>query len=143
MPQAQVEKLDKYTSDWIDMFLRNYEVLIGDAAELVAEWAGMDEQEQIHHRSISMQIWGMRKTLGELYRAGRLTLDEVARLADLDRALLEEAANVEFAYGPSLQVLMVSLLDWGTPLLEAEGTVRLEVPLRTLPALAQVLAGET
>jgi hypothetical protein len=143
MLQTQVEKLDKYTSDWIDMFLRNYEVLIGDAAELAGEWAGMDEQEQIHHRSISMQIWGMRKTLGELYRAGRLTPDEVARLADLDRALLEEAANVEVAYGPSLRDLVARLLDWGTPLLEAEGTVWLEVPVRTLPALAQVLAGET
>jgi hypothetical protein len=79
--------------------------------------------------------------LGELYRAGRLTSDEVARLAELDWALLEEAANVEIAYGPSLQSLMTGLLDWGTPLSEEEGTIRLEVPVRALPALAQALAG--
>ncbi len=77
-----------------------------------------------------------------MYRAGRLTPDQTARLAELDRALLEEAANVEVAYGPSLQDLMKRLLDWGTPLTEEEGTVRLEVPLRALPALAQVLTAE-
>jgi hypothetical protein len=142
MLPTQTKELEKYTPDWVEMFLRNYDVLVGDAAELVAEWDEMHEQEQIHHRSISMQVWGMRVTLGELYRAGRLTPDQVARLADLDRALLEEAANVEIAYGPSLQRLVEDLLDWGTPLTEVEGTVRLEMPLKVLPALAQALAGE-
>jgi len=63
--------------------------------------------------------------------------------ADLDRALLEEAANVEVAYGPSLQDLVESLLDWGTPLTEGDGTVRVGIPYWVLPALAQALAGET
>lgn len=143
MITTQVEELEKYTADWIEMFLRNYDVLIGDAAELAAEWGEMHDQEQTHHRSISMQVWGMRKKLGQLYRAGRLTPDQEARLADLDRALLEEATNIEIAYGPSLRDLVESLLDWGTPLTEEAGSVRLEVPLRALPALAQALAGET
>jgi hypothetical protein len=136
----QTKDLDKYNADWIEMFLRNYDVLIGDAAELAAAWSEMDEQEQIHHRSISMQIWGMRVTLGELYRSGRLNSGFVAQLASLDRALLEEAANIEIAYGPALPALMKRLLEWGTPLTENEGTVRLEVPVRTLPALAHALA---
>jgi hypothetical protein len=139
---TQAETPGKYTPDWIEMFLRNYNMLIGDAAELAAEWDKMHEQERIDHLSISMQVWGMRVTLGELYRAARLTPDQVARLADLDRALLEEAANVEIAYGPSLHQLVENLLDWGTPLTEMEGTVRLEMPLKVLPALAQALVGE-
>jgi len=137
---TRTEGLEKYTADWIEMFLRNYDVLVGDAAELADAWAEMDEREQIDHRSIAMQIWGMRVTLGQLYRAGRLTADQVTKLVSLDRALLEEAANIEVAYGPSLQALMKRLLEWGTPLIADGGTVRLEMPVRTLPALAQVLA---
>lgn len=136
---TRTEGLEKYTTDWIEMFLRNYDVLVRDAVELADAWAEMDEREQIDHRSIAMQIWGMRVTLGEIYRAGRLTLEQAATLANLDRALLEEAAHIEVAYGPSLQALMKRLLEWGTPLIAEGGTVRLEMPVRTLPALAQVL----
>lgn len=136
----KTDDLAKYDDDWIEMFLRNYHVLTGDAAELAAAWSEMDGQEQIHHRSIAMQIWGMRFTLGELYRAGRLNADQVIQLACLDRALLEEAHNIEIAYGPALPALMERLLKWGTPLTENGGTVRLEVPVRTLPVLAQALA---
>ena len=142
MVTTEVEKLEKYSVDWIDMLLDNYGVLGGDAAELAGEWGEMDEQEHIHHRSISMQIWGMRIKLGNLYHAGRLTSDHVARLADLDRALLEEAANVEIAYGPPLQQLVEDLLNWGTPLTEQESTIRLEMSSRVLPALAHALAGD-
>ena len=143
MLPTQAAGLEKYTTDWIEMFLRNYNMLIGDAAELAAEWDEMHDQEQIDHRSISMQVWGMRIKLGKLCRAGRLTPDQVARLADLDRALLEEAANVEIAYGPSLQQLVEDLLDWGTPLTEQESTIQLAVSSRALPALAHALAGDT
>ena len=114
-------------------------MLINDAAELASEWEEMDEREQIDHRSIAMQIWGMRVTLGELYRADRLGLDQLAKLANLDRALLEEATNIEVAYGPSLPALLKRLLEWGTPLIENEGTLRLDVPMRALPAMAQAL----
>ncbi|HYN88368.1 MAG TPA: hypothetical protein VER55_07550, partial [Ardenticatenaceae bacterium] len=77
---------------------------------------------------------------GALYRAGRLTDDQATRLADLDRALLEQAPDVEIAYGPSLTQLVNRLFDSGSPLLEAQGTVRLEIPIQALPSLAQVLA---
>ena len=140
MVLTQTEGLEKYTTDWIEMFLRNYKVLVGDAAELAEAWADMDEREQIDHRSIAMQIWGMRVTLGELYRAGRLNAKQAMQLACLDRALIEEAHNIEVAYGPALPALMERLLAWGTPLTEDGGTVRLEVPVRTLPVLAKALA---
>jgi len=135
--------LDRYNHDHIETFLQNYDSLIGHAAELAAEWSNMDEEEQVIQRSFVMSDWDKRSLLGKLYRAGRLTPDQVARLAELDRALLEEAANVEISYGPSLRMLVESLLDWGTPLTEVEGTVRLAVPFKALPALAQVLAEET
>lgn len=122
------------------MFLRNYDVLVGDAAEIAAAWVEMEEQEQTHHRSIAMQIWGMRVTLGELYRAGKLAPEAVMQLTVLDRALLEAAANIEIAYGLSMQLLMKSLLKWGTPLTAAKGTVRIEVPTQSLPLLAAALA---
>ena len=141
MVRTQTINLDKYTDDWIEMFLRNYDVLVGDAAELAAEWDGMDPREQIDHRSIAQQIWGMRVTLGELYRAGRLAPTYVAQLTELDRAMLEAAANIEIVYGLSVQVLMKSLLKWGTPLTVTKGTVKLEVPTQTLPALVEALAG--
>ena len=122
------------------MYLRNYAVLVGDAAELAGEWAEMDEQEQIHHRSLAMQIWGMRMTLGELYRASQLVSDQVVQLTNLDQALLDQAANIEIAYGPSIWQLVKNLLDWGTPLSEEQGSVRLTVPVQTLPALAEMFA---
>lgn len=124
----------------IDMYLRNYSVLIGDAAELAGEWSGMDEQEQIHHRSLAMQIWGMRVTLGELYRTGRLAQDQAVQLAALDHKLLDEAANIKIAYGPSIWQLVKNLLDWGTPLSEEQGSVRLPIPVQTLPALVGMFA---
>lgn len=124
----------------IDRYLRNYAVLIGDATELAGEWATMDDQEQIHHRSLAMQIWGMRMTLGELYRTGRLASDQAVQLAALDHNLLDEAANIEIAYGPSLWQLVKNLLDWGTPLSEEQGSVRLPIPVQTLPVLVGMFA---
>lgn len=124
----------------IAMYLRNYAVLVGDAAELAIEWPTMAEQEHIHHRSLAMQIWGMRLALGEHYRAEQLTSDQVTKLADLDHALLEQAANIEIAYGPSIWQLVKNLLDWGTPLRDEQGSVRLTVPVQTLPALAEMFA---
>lgn len=129
----------KYPPDWIDMFLANYEALIGDAAELAAEWHEMEQQEQIHHRSIAMQSWGMRRTLGTQYCANALTPNQRATLAALDRGLLKEAAKVEVCYGPSLEQLIKNLLSWGTPLSEERGTVQLDVPIWVLPTLGQVL----
>ncbi len=88
-----------------------------------------------------MSDWGKRYTLGELYRAGRLTPDQVAKLAKLDQALLEAAPQVEICYGPTLPELVKNLLAWGTPLTEEKGTIRLEIPFHLLPALAQTPGG--
>jgi len=124
----------------IAMYLRNYAVLVGDAAELAGEWSAMAEQEQIHHRSLSMQIWGMRHTLGDLYRTNQLSPTQIQELAHLDHALLEQAANIEIAYGPSIWQVVRNLLDWGTPLSEERGSVQMAVPIGALPELAKHFA---
>ncbi|MEZ4734240.1 MAG: hypothetical protein R3E79_44675 [Caldilineaceae bacterium] len=100
----------------------------------------MDAREQINHRSMAMQIWGMRMTLGGLYRAGLLTPEHVTRLIDLDHALREEAAAIEIAYGPSIWQLVRNLLDWGTPLSEERGSAQMAVPVGALPELAKHFA---
>jgi hypothetical protein len=138
--QTQVSELKKYTPDWIQMFLNNYHALIGDATELAAAWCEMDERERIDHRSMAMQMWGMRKTLGDLYRAGLLLPEHVTKLMDLDHALLEQAANIEVAYGPSIWQVVRNLLEWGTPLSEEEGSVQMAVPVAALPELAKHFA---
>jgi len=143
MVQTQIRELEKYTPDWIEMFLDNYRVLISDAAELAAAWCEMDKREQIDHRAMSMQMWGMRMTLGDLYRAGLLLPNQIARLIDLDHALLEQAAAVEIAYGPSIWQLVRNLLTWGTPLSEEQGSVQMAVPIGALPELAKHFAGLT
>lgn len=124
----------------IAIYLRNYAVLIGDAAELAGEWTAMAEQEQIHHRSLSMQIWGMRHTLGDLYRTNQLSPAQTQELTHLDHALLEQAAAVEIAYGPSIWQVVRNLLEWGTPLSEEEGSVQMAVPIGALPELAKHFA---
>lgn len=123
--------------------LKIYDMLIGNAVDLSAEWADMDEEERVIQRANVMSDWGRRHTLGELYRAGRLTPAETERLADLDRALLEQAPHIEIAYGPSLLQLIQNLMAWGTPLTAMDGHVRLDFPTKALPALAQALANST
>jgi hypothetical protein len=128
--------IEKYTSDWIEMFLDNYQVLICDAPELASAWPAMDPREQMDHRAMSMQIWGMRKTLGELYQAGLLTTGHMTKLIELDYVLLEGATAIEIAYGPSIWQLVRNLFDWGTPLREEQGSVQMAVPIGALPELA-------
>jgi hypothetical protein len=61
--QTQLSELKKYTPEWIEMLLENYQMLIGDADELATAWCEMDERERIDHRVMAMQTWGMRMTL--------------------------------------------------------------------------------
>lgn len=136
----KAKELEKYTPDWIEMFLDNYQVLILDAPELAAAWSEMDLREQTDHRSLAVQIWGMRKTLGDLYQAGLLATGQVAKLIELDHALLEGAAAIEIVYGPTIWQLVRNLFNWGTPLREEKGTVQLAVPIGALPELADHFA---
>ena len=52
----KARELEKYTPDWIEMFLDNYLVLIDDAPELASAWSKMEPREQMDHRAMAMQI---------------------------------------------------------------------------------------
>jgi len=124
----------------IEIGLRSYASLIESAQELAEAWGSMEEEEQVLQRAFVMSDWGKRHELGELYHKNELSPAQVDELARLDHALLDQAANIEIAYGPSIWQLVKNLLNWGTPLSEEQGSVRLTVPVQTLPALAEMFA---
>lgn len=124
----------------VETALQGYAALIESAAELAEAWNTMTEEDQVLQRAFVMSDWGKRHELGKLYRKNELSSAQVDELARLDHALLEQAANIEIAYGPSIWQLVKNLLNWGTPLSEEQGSVRLTVPVQTLPALAEMFA---
>ncbi len=137
MPRKEQPDLDRYTDKYIETFLTCVDILIESAAELAAEWDEMDEFEQVIQRSAVISDWEKRYLLGGLYRAGRLSLVQEERLAELDNALLENAGAISTAYGPSLADLLDNLIRWGSPLFAQQSTVRVEIPSQKFPALAR------
>lgn len=128
--------LDDVTSDHVDTFLDSFELTLHSAPELAEQWHEMDEAERFHFRLDFTQAFGLRRELGVLYQAGRLTPEQVARLAELDRELLAHAAAVEAVYGLTLRQLIQELFTWGTPLAEGSGLVRIETTVAALAELA-------
>lgn len=124
----------------VEIALGGYVALIAGAQELAEAWDTMEEEEQVLQRTFVMSEWGKRHVLGEFYRRNELSPAQVNELARLDHALLDQAANIEIAYGPTIWQLVKNLLDWGTPLSKEQGSVRLTVPVQTLPALAELFA---
>jgi hypothetical protein len=123
-----------------EIALRGYASLIYSAQELAEAWDTMEEEEQVLQRAFVMADWSKRHELGTWYRANELSPAQVNELARLDHALLEQAAAIEIAYGPSIWQLVSNLLTWGTPLSEEEGSVQMAVPVRMLPELAKHFA---
>jgi hypothetical protein len=130
--------LTDLTPGHADTFLNSFELTLDCAPELAEQWHEMDEAEQFHFRLDFTRAFGLRRVLGALYHAGRLTANQTARLADLDRQLLEHAAEVEKVYGPTLRQLAQNLFTWGTPLAEQSGTLRIETTITALAELAEV-----
>jgi len=124
----------------IEIALRGYASLIYSAQELAEAWDTMEEEEQVLQRSFVMSDWSKRHQLGDWYRANELSPDQVHELVRLDHALLEQAASIEIAYGPSIWQLVRNLLAWGTPLSEEQGSVQMAVPVGALPELAKHFA---
>lgn len=124
--------------EYIDTYLDGYEGLIDDADFYATLDPAMDEGEQMDAHMAFMQYWGVRHTLGELYLTGQLLPEQVSRLADLDRKLLQEAPVVQAVYGPSLRSLLHNLFNWGTPLAEQAESVQVETSLATLAELAGI-----
>ena len=127
--------LQVYGPDHIESFLVNYELLVRDLAEVAAEWPNLDEEERGHHRAELLQTWGNRKVLGLLFKSHRLQPAQAARLADLDRLLLEQAALMEHCFGLDLRQLL-AIFRWGTPLSTSAHPVRIEVAPAALDRMA-------
>jgi hypothetical protein len=95
----------------IKIALRGYASLIESAQELADAWDSMEEEEQVLQRAYVMSDWSKRNELGDWYRANVLSPAQVDELARLDHALLEQAAAIEIAYGPSIWQLYSALVE--------------------------------
>jgi hypothetical protein len=124
----------------VEIALQGYASLIGSAQELAEAWDTMSAEEQVLQRAFVMVDWSKRHALGDWYRANALSPAHVNELARLDHTLLEQAAAIEIAYGPSIWQLVRNLMDWGTPLGEEGGSVQMAVPARALSELAKHFA---
>ena len=130
--------LQAYTPSHVESFLLNYEVLVRDLDELAADWPDLDSEERGHHQATLMQTWSNRQLLGLLFKAHRLTPAQEARLARLDRLLLEQASLMEQCFGLDLSHLL-AIFRWGTPLSRFAQTVRIEVEPASLDRMAATL----
>ena len=122
----------------IVMYLDGYERLVANAGFYATLDPPLDEGEQIDAHMAYQQYAGQRTQLGEMYQTGQLTQTECGRLAELDRALLQNASAVEIAYGLNLGKLVRWLSSIGTPLSEAPENVRIETSVAALAALVGV-----
>ncbi len=130
--------LQDYTPSHIESFLLNYDLLVHDLPEVVADWPNLDEEERSQHRADLLQVWGNRKVLGAIFEVQQLTRAQETRLAELDRLLLEQAARMEQCFGFDLSQLL-AIFRWGTPLTNSSETVRLEVEPASLDSMASAL----
>jgi hypothetical protein len=127
-----------YDSAYIEGFLSSYQEFVRDAPEMAADWPDMEQEERVIQRSALTPSWEKRTLLGALYLEERLSESQVTRLRQLDEQLLEHAAAVELAYGPSLGELLRYLFRVGTPLSDHAGVVRVETTASALADLVKV-----
>src|SRR5712692_1426595 len=131
--------LQVYGPEHIESFLLNCELLMRDLAEVAANWPNLDDEERGHHRAELLQTWGNRRVLGKLFKARRLQSAQEARLTDLDRLLLAQAALMEQCFGLDLCQLL-AIFRWGTPLSTSTQTVQIEVDPASLERMATAFA---
>ena len=127
-----------YGQAHIESFLLNCEVLVRDLAEVAADWPALGDEERDHHRAVLMQTWGNRRALGLLWQDHCLSRAQEARLAKLDRLLLEQASLVEQCYGLDFSHLL-AIFRWGSPLSRSVQPVRIEVEPASLDRMATSL----
>ena len=131
--------LTRYDETYIDMFLDRYEDFVSDASEMAEEWDEMDEHEQALQRDALLPYWEKRTLLGALYRSSYLSTWQLERLYRLDQRLVEQAAAVEIAYGPTLKELLHYLSNSGTPLARKSSPLRVETMTTALIELANLV----
>lgn len=120
------------TPGHIDTFLDSYRLALESVTELAQDWHEMEEFEKLHFRQDFTHAFGLRRTIGALYGANRLTQTQIMHLTALDRLALALAADLETVYEVSLHQLLDNLFHWGTPLSQQTGMVQITI---TVPAL--------
>ena len=130
--------LNRYDEAYIETFLDRYEDFVSDASEMAEEWEEMDEYEQTLQRDALLPYWEKRTLLGALYRSSTLSTWQIERLHRLDQRLVEQAAAVELAYGPTLKELLPYLSNSGTPLTQKSSFLRIETTTAALIDLANL-----
>jgi len=128
-----------FSDDHIESYLLNYKLLIKDLPELADMWADMDDFEHHHYQMMFMQTWGMRYQLGDLYRAGQLTVEQEIELAALDDELIQHLDEANLCYGLDFQSI-AQLFTWGTPLAQSDKVIRIPIRPRILNEIAPALA---
>jgi hypothetical protein len=96
----------------------------------------MEEFEKLHFRQDFTRAFGLRRTIGALYQANRLTPTQIMHLTELDRLALALAADLETVYEVSLRQLLDNLFHWGTPLAQQTGMLQITL---TVPALLELV----
>jgi hypothetical protein len=137
-----MEEIDvnRYSQEQMDTLLLSYEGLVQELPELAAAWGEMDAMERDHHLANFGQAWGHRRLLGVLFRAGKLTEPQEARLEQLDRQLFEQSRLVYTCYKLDARRLM-KLFVWGTPLVLSRQALRVEFDPSSLNEMALAWAG--
>ncbi|MFN8486705.1 MAG: hypothetical protein U0350_03880 [Caldilineaceae bacterium] len=131
--------LQVYPPDRTEGLFLHYETFVRDLAEVAVDWPTLDREERSDHQVVLMEVWGKRRTLGQLYQTHQLTRAQEARLAQLDYLLLEQAALMERCFGFGLDRLL-TIFRWGSPLAQSTQTVRIETAMTSLNQIAQALA---
>lgn len=131
--------LNRYDEAYIETFLDRYEDFVSDASEMAEEWEEMDEHERALQRDALLPYWEKRTLLGALYRSSTLSPWQIERLHRLDQRLVEQAAAVELAYGPTLKELLHYLSNSGTPLTQKSSILRVETTTTALIELANLV----
>jgi hypothetical protein len=132
--------LDRYSGEQISSLFLNYEGLVEELPELYENWDEMDAMERDHHRAMFGQAWGYRYVLGRLFRAGKFSQMQEARLERLDRQLLRQSQLAYVCYGLSNRQMM-KLFVWGTPLALSHQVLQIDFDPRVLNEMALAWAG--
>jgi len=115
-------------------------LMVKSLPELAEWWSEMDDFERQHARTAYFgEAWAPRRVLGALYRAGRLTAQQEAKLAALDDELIQHLDEANLCYGLDWHSV-AQLFTWGTPLAQSDEIIRIPIRPRTLSEIAPVLA---
>lgn len=131
--------LQEYPPDRIEGLFLHYETFVRDLGEMAADWPTLAPEERSDEQVVLMEVWGKRRTLGQLYLARQLSESQEARLAHLDYLLLEQSSIMDRCFGFGLERLL-TIFRWGSPLAQSAQPICIQTDSISLQHLARALA---